>query len=113
MDPVQKSPHLHARNDRPLRQTRTLPSGHTKGYQIQFPPDFDRHQKRRYPVMIANQYMDAYASAFADCGVIYVTVGSGAHETEPAEEQGESEGWEFYKQLARTDNGRTSRLLLG
>jgi hypothetical protein len=63
--------------------------------------------------MIANQYMDAYASAFADCGVIYVTVGSGAHETGPAEEQWESDAWEFYKYLAGTSYVDTRRIFLG
>jgi len=111
--PAPKYPLLHARDDRLLRQTMTLPSGHTTGYQIQFPPSFDRHQKRRYPVMIANQYMDAYASAFADCGVIYVTVGSGAHEVGPEEIQWESDAWEFYKYLAGTPYVDTSRIYLG
>ena len=63
--------------------------------------------------MIANQYMDAYASAFADCGIIYVTVGSGAHETGPAEEQWESDAWEFYKYLAGTSYVDTKRIFLG
>jgi hypothetical protein len=110
---VPKCPLLRARDNNLLRQTMTLPSGHTTGYQIQFPPDFDRHQKRRYPVMIANQYMDAYASAFADCGVIYVTVGSGAHETGPEEEQWESDVWEFSKYLAGTSYVDTKRIFLG
>jgi hypothetical protein len=111
--PVPKCPLLHARDNSLLRQTMTLPSGHSTGYQIQFPPDFDRHQKRRYPVMIANQYMDAYASAFADCGVIYVTVGSGAHEVGPDEEQWERDLWEFYKYLAATPYVDTKRIFLG
>jgi hypothetical protein len=111
--PVPKCPLLRARDNNLLRQTMTLPSGSTTGYQIQFPPDFDRHQKRRYPVMIANQYMDAYASAFADCGVIYVTVGSGAHEDGAKEEQWERDLWEFYKYLAGTPYVDTRRIFLG
>lgn len=111
--PTPKCPLLRARDDSLLRQTMTLPSGHTTGYQIQFPPDFDRHQKRRYPVIIANQYMDAYASAFADCGVIYVTVGSGAHEDGPEEKKWESDAWEFYKYLAGTPYVDTKRIFLG
>ena len=110
---VPETPLLHARDDGLLRQTMTLPSGHTTGYQIQFPPGFNRRQKRRYPVIIANQYMDAYASAFADCGVIYVTVGSGAHEEGPQEEQWESDLWEFYKYLAGTPYVDTRRIFLG
>jgi hypothetical protein len=111
--PAPRYPLLHARDDRLLRLTMTLPSGHTTGYEIQFPPDFDRHQKRRYPVIIANQYMDAYARTFADCGIIYVTVGSGVHEIGPEEEQWESDVWEFYKYLAGTPYVDTRRIFLG
>jgi hypothetical protein len=96
----------------PISGTITLPSGRKTASNIYFPADFDRHQKRRYPLVMANPYLDRYANAFASCGVIYVTSGGGAEMQGADEQKWEEDTWEFYQYLAGTSFVDTRRVFL-
>ncbi len=84
-----------------------MPSGRKTKFKLYLPADFDRHQQRRYPLIMSNGFLDQFAGAFANCNVIYAT-GDGTQTENWADYY-----WELYQYLAGASFVDANRVFLG
>lgn len=88
-----------------------LASGRKIPFFLTLPPHFDRHQNRRYPLVLAGTYL-GYNTIFANCDVIHAYV-TRPNWDDNAVEKWKEDTWELYQYLANAPFVDKDRVFLG